>query len=379
MNPLKKPLKLRVPGKLFLLGEYAILEPGSQALLLTFQRYLQAQISPAEAFGLETDLLPEAILGFGYEQGQILWQSPTEKPAEKLKFVAEALQWAFAYLGALDQAIRPFHLQLHSDLHSSGAKLGLGSSAAVTVAVLAAVLAFHGERFESHEQRLKLFKLATLAHSVSQGASQGGSQGGGSGADLAAVIFGSVTCYRRYDASWLKPGTLPLNKLLEVNWPLLGLEKLSWPTQLGLKVGWTGHPAATLDFLEEISYLKGKDPEGWMRFLFSANAATSAARSALAEGQVSPLLQAVGQYRHLLQELQTDFLSPIESPALVALADSAERLGLAAKSSGAGGGDCGLALGDPALLPELSQHWEREGIVPLDLALDFEGLCLEEG
>jgi phosphomevalonate kinase len=221
--------------------------------------------------------------------------------------------------------------------------------------------------------------LATLAHSGSQGGSQRGLQGGGSGADLAAVIFGSVTCYRRYDASWLKPGAVSLNKLLEVNWPLLGIEKLPWPADLGLKVGWTGQPAATLDFLEEISYLKEKDPEGWMRFLFSANAATAAARSALIEGQNAPLLQAVGQYRHLLQELQTDFLSPIETPALVALSDSAEALGLAAKSSGAGGGDCGLALGDPVLVDTVSERWRSQGVEPLELALDFKGLCLEEG
>ncbi|MBT9547848.1 MAG: phosphomevalonate kinase [Candidatus Sericytochromatia bacterium] len=370
-----KSLKLRVPGKLFLLGEYAILEPGSQALLLSFQRYLQAEIAPAEQFWLQTDLLPGAVNGFGYEQGQIVWQTPEARPSEKLNFVGEALQWAFAYLESLERRPRPFRLQLHSDLHSSGAKLGLGSSAAVTVAVLAAVLAFHGEAFESHEARLKLFKLATLAHS----GSQRGSQGGGSGADLAAVIFGSVTCYRRYDASWLKPGSVSLNKLLEVNWPLLGIEKLPWPADLGLKVGWTGLPAATLDFLEEISYLKEKDPEGWMRFLFSANAATAAARSALIEGQNAPLLQAVGQYRHLLQELQMEFLSPIETPALVALSDSAEALGLAAKSSGAGGGDCGLALGDPALVDSVSERWRSQGVEPLELALDFQGLCLEEG
>lgn len=374
-----KSLKLRVPGKLFLLGEYAILEPGSQALLLSFQRYLEAEIAPAETFSLQTDLLPEAVIGFAYEQGQILWQRPADQPLEKLHFVGEALQWAFAYLGCLGQTPKPFQLHLQSDLHSRGAKLGLGSSAAVTVAVLAAVLAFHGEAFESPEQRLKLFKLATLAHGGSQEGSRKGAQGGGSGADLAAVIFGSVTCYRRYDASWLKPGALPLNKLLEVNWPLLGIEKLPWPSDLGLKVGWTGHPAATLGFLEEISYLKEKDPEGWMRFLFSANAATSAARSALAEGQISPLLQAVGQYRHLLQELQTDFLSPIETPALVALCDSAEALGLAAKSSGAGGGDCGLALGDPGLVNTVSERWRSQGVEPLELALDFQGLCLEEG
>jgi phosphomevalonate kinase len=370
-----KPIKLRVPGKLFLLGEYAILEPGSQALLLSFQRYLDAEIVPAEQFSLQTDLLPGRLNGFRYEQGQIVWQTPAENQTDKLNFVAEALQWAFAYLGCLEQAIVPFQLRLQSDLHSSGAKLGLGSSAAVTVAVLAAVLAFHGEAIDSHEARLKLFKLATLAHS----GSQGGAQGGGSGADLAAVIFGSVTCYRRYDASWLKPGALPLNKLLEVNWPLLGIEKLPWPADLGLKVGWTGHPAATLDFLEEIRYLKEKVPEGWMRFLFSANAATSAARSALIEGQNAPLLQAVGQYRHLLQELQTDFLAPIETPALVALIVAAEAQGLAAKSSGAGGGDCGLALGDPALFAELSQNWRAQGIEPLELALDFEGLCLNAG
>lgn len=360
-----KSFQVRVPGKLFLLGEYAILEPGSQALLLTFQRYLRATIMPAPQWLIHTDLAAEP-LRFEYAAGEIRW----EQPLQKLSFVVEALQWAFAYLTGLEQSPQPFALTLNSDLHQTGAKLGLGSSAAVTVAVLAAVLALHGQRFETQEARLKLFKLATLAH--------GGSQGGGSGADLAAVIFGSVTCYRRYDNTWLKPGNLSLSQLLEAPWPLLGIEKLPWPETLGLQVGWTGQPAATLDFLEEVKYLKDKEPETWMRFLFSANAAAAAARSALAEGQIAPLLQAVGQYRHLLQELQTPFLTPIETPALVALADTAEALGLVAKSSGAGGGDCGLALGDSALLPELAQRWLESGIEPLPLALDSEGLTLWE-
>jgi phosphomevalonate kinase len=358
-------LKLRVPGKLFLLGEYAILEPGSQALLLAVNRYLYADIAPASGYSLTTDLLPEREFNFNWQKHQLTWQTKPESSA----FVENSLQWAFTYLESLSIPLLPFRLNLRSDLQTGSAKLGLGSSAAVSVAVLAAVLAFHGIASNSYDERLRLFKLTVLAHS--------GAQGSGSGADLAAAIFGSVTCYRRYDNSWVKPGTLELEHLLKVNWPLLGIEKLPWPSDLGLTIGWTGQPASTVNFIEEFAYVKDKEPELFYRFLFSANAATAAARNALIDCDSSQLKQSIGQYRHLLQELQSHFLEPIETAKLVALIESAEGLGLVAKSSGAGGGDCGLALGANEKLPELNQTWTSLDIRPLDLELDFEGLCFE--
>ncbi|KFN93532.1 phosphomevalonate kinase [Tetragenococcus muriaticus PMC-11-5] len=58
----------------------------------------------------------------------------------------------------------------------------------------------------------------------------------------------------------------------------------------------------------------------------------------------------------------------IETPALKQLCDLAENCGGAAKSSGAGGGDCGIVIADQktGILPLMSK-WEKANIIPLPL------------
>jgi phosphomevalonate kinase len=357
-------IRLRVPGKLLLLGEYAILEPGSQALVLAVNRYLTLEVHTAErGFTVQTDLFPDQdFVSSG--PGQPL-RSVT---GQALPFVEQALTVACAWLQTQELTPEPLQLQLSSELQQDGVKLGLGSSAATTLAVIAGVLMAHDIDCLSPAGRLRLFKLAALAHS-------GGQQGAGSGADLAGCLYGSVTCYRRFDPRWLQsPRALPA--LINSEWPLLGLEKLPWPDALGVLVGWSGAPAMTVDYLTEFEYVRQEQPEALARFLFSANATTAAGRAALCKGDLAALTQAVGQYRRLLNELSAYFLEPIETPALHHLIETAAAQGLGAKSSGAGGGDCALAVGSASALTELALAWRGQGLQPLELTLDSQGLTL---
>ncbi|MDN6747937.1 MAG: phosphomevalonate kinase, partial [Brevibacterium sp.] len=61
--------------------------------------------------------------------------------------------------------------------------------------------------------------------------------------------------------------------------------------------------------------------------------------------------------------------SQIETEQLRSLCDIAETYGAAAKPSGAGGGDCGIALSE-ADLPtiDILREWERHGIQRLSLS-----------
>jgi mevalonate kinase len=63
------------------------------------------------------------------------------------------------------------------------------------------------------------------------------------------------------------------------------------------------------------------------------------------------------------------------TPALRRLVEVAGRLGIAAKPSGAGGGDCGIALvGSAREATELARAWREAGIVPLEVAVAAEGV-----
>ena len=72
--------------------------------------------------------------------------------------------------------------------------------------------------------------------------------------------------------------------------------------------------------------------------------------------------------RRLLNELTQITNVTIETPPLKMLCDLAENYGGAAKSSGAGGGDCGIVITDQksGILPLMSV-WEKAGITPLPL------------
>src|SRR5699024_6947572 len=90
------------------------------------------------------------------------------------------------------------HLIVKSELaDENGIKYGLGSSAAVVVSVVEAILT----RFMSKvPQRSLVFKLAAIAHVKTQGS--------GSGADIAASVYGGLLRYASYQSN------LCLNRIL---------------------------------------------------------------------------------------------------------------------------------------------------------------------
>lgn len=360
-----KPIKVRVPGKLLLAGEYAILVPGSLALGLAVNRYLDVELERASHFRIETALLPSA-----WECASAAELDPETCPGV-LRFVISALNLGLSYLCEQDPQLEhnppAFHLKLASQLDAAamGKKIGLGSSGAATVAVLAALLAWAGADLSAPALRLKLFKLAYLAHSQIQG--------NGSGADIATSILGAVTAYT---APEIPPRAASLLALLEQRWPALALERLPWPEACPVAFGWTGQPAASRDWIQYFQDWRAFEPEAAAQFLFDSNANTLGLAEALRQGDVDLLQQGLGRARRILAMLNEDFPEAPETPQLQALVAAAEALGGVGKFSGAGGGDCGLALVEAHRLSELWQAWRKQGIEPLDLKLDRLGVRL---
>src|SRR5699024_3347596 len=99
---------------------------------------------------------------------------------QRLAFVEAAILMALQYLQKEAVEIDKCHIRITSELvDESGIKYGLGSSAAVVVAVIKGLLVhFIGDDFN----KMDLFKLAAMAHVIVQKS--------GSGADVAASTFG---------------------------------------------------------------------------------------------------------------------------------------------------------------------------------------------
>lgn len=140
------------PGKVFLSGEYAVLE-GAPANVAAVNRWAMARAVPAQ------DASPEVRLA-----------------------AARMAQ----FLGLADAS--PPEVDV-STLSQDGRKLGLGSSAAAAVAAAGAIALRAGRTSIDAEIRQTLYEAATRGHAEAQG--------GGSGADVAASTMGGVVRFVR--------------------------------------------------------------------------------------------------------------------------------------------------------------------------------------
>lgn len=350
---------VRVPGKLLLAGEYAILEPGALALGLAVDRYLTVRARSGPWCFENTS------------SGECWEVVPGATAPSQWAYAAAALAWGRDYLGAAAPAphILSFESALDQFVGPQRHKLGLGSSAAVTVGVLALLLQAAGQDLGQPQTRARLFRLAVLVHRQVQG--------GGSGADIATCIYGSVMAYTSPDFARL-PLRSPLQDLIDqADWPLLRLEKLDWPEDWRLAFGWTARPAATYSALEDYRDWAERQPEAQARFLFDTQATVLGMREALRERDLPAFVAGMARARRALLRLGADLPDPLETSALEALIEAAEALGGAGKFSGAGRGDCGLAWVPPERQVELLQLWEERGIEPLVLTLDQQGVIAQ--
>src|SRR5687767_1372567 len=119
-------LKLRVPGKLMIAGEYAVLEPHRPAVVAAVDRFMNATITLSDASSVSLPGLGLDQQTFAERSGQVAFDSADPR----LRFVAEALTVALQHVRDQFLLPLPFHLTLESDLDdASGRKFGLGSSA----------------------------------------------------------------------------------------------------------------------------------------------------------------------------------------------------------------------------------------------------------
>jgi phosphomevalonate kinase len=362
------PTEASAPGKLMIAGEYAVLEPGEPAIVAALDRALTARIEPAETFTFSSESLAVTNWPVTYENGRWNLQAG---PSLQAPFVAAAVNTTLVYLRGLGKAIAPFSLFLIGRLESaSGAKYGFGSSAAVTVATIGALLGACDVRPDTEQ----VFKLAVLAHL--------GTQGNGSGADLAASVFGGVLRFVSFDHAWLfeqdRLGT-PLAHLIEADWPILGIEPLPWPGGLELAIGFTGQPASTAPLIQAVSSVRQSRSSDYARFLVWSRQAVNSLAAALRDEDPAAALSAIAQARAALDVLQGASGVVLETPMLKVLAEAATASGGAGKLSGAGGGDCGFGVFLGAHeRREAEQAWRNAGIEVMEAAIAPTGLIIRQ-
>ncbi|CAM2735527.1 phosphomevalonate kinase [Actinomyces slackii] len=355
-------ISCRAPGKLYIAGEYAVVEPGHRAVLVAVDRFITIRVTAAEHSGSITSAL--------YAGRRLTWHRRPDDGAVEFHgrrddYVVWAIRTVEQVVRERGGALRFFDLEITSELDDGdGRKLGLGSSSAVTVATVRAVAKFYDLPLKD----MDVYKLALLATDRVQPI--------GSGGDIAASAFTGWIAYTSPDRRWLhrSHGRVTTCALLAADWPHLSIHRLR-PPGLRLRVGWTGAPASTPRLVAGVrSAARGARDQAYATFLRESRACLDHLIRAMETDDSQGIDAQIVRNRQLLLGLSRTSGIPIETPGLRRLVEIARDFQAAAKSSGAGGGDCGIALcpsGTDA--PAMLAAWQAERIAPLDLAVHFHG------
>lgn len=347
----------RAPGKLFIAGEYAVVEPGHPAILAAVDRFITVSLDESADRG--------RVHSAEYGRLPIEWRRDPGTGEivvdhHPYDFVTRAID-VMDRLRA-ERGIAPIYFDLHieSELDdANGQKFGLGSSAAVVVATVSAIDAFYGLGLTELD-RFKLALLATIAVSPRS-----------SGGDIASSTFGGWIRYSSPDREALLDaigaGAIT-DALEEAGWGPLDITRLSAPDGLDLLVGWSGSPSSTEALVGSVKKASPADSPEYATFLSNSDRIVAALASAIEHNDSDGAQQSLREARANLRLLESTSGITIETEKLARLCDIAESHGGAAKPSGAGGGDCGIVLAESDVdASALAGAWESAGIRLLDL------------
>src|SRR5690625_351310 len=353
-----KSMTIKVPGKLMIAGEFAVLEPYQKLAVMAVDRFVYAQIQVSNINSLTLENF-NINTGWDFDGTSVLIAS--ENP--HVNFVQEAMKNTLIYLREHDIELSPFSLIIKSELDDeSGKKYGLGSSAAVVTSAVAAILNYF---LPIKPADMLIFKLAAISHVKTQG--------NGSGADIAAATYGGVLEYSSFQADWLLEEiqcTESLTALVEKKWTYLTVKSITIPERLEICIGWTGNPASTSDLVNHIFLLKRNELSKFDTFIHNSDQAVRDFLKGMKTSDIPLLFEVSTRDRHALAELAQEAHVHLETLLLHTLREQSEENGCVRKQSGAGGGDCVIAFTpSKEKVGQLKQAWSKDNVNVLDLSV----------
>ncbi len=302
-------IKATAPGSCMLLGEYSVLfdEP---ALVCAIDRYITVTLTP----------LPNSQIiinsNLGHYQGDLHHLTITSP----FEFVLTTLQQA-------DISKKGFILDIHADFSD---QYGFGSSAAVTVTTLVVLLRYNKQIFTPHEL---LIQARQIIQTV---------QGNGSGADVAASVFGGLISYQKN--------------------PLL-VEQISFSQELHLI--YSGKKVRTKEVIKSI--IKAYHDNVSLRRIFKrCRKNHDIAVGAIQTAQWDIFGENLDLHQSVLNVLETN-----TETLNYLITECKKKKGIiGAKISGAGFGDCIIAVGElaPYTFPQ-NRYEKKLGIEQFDIKL----------
>lgn len=298
-------IKTSAPGKLLLLGDYAVVY-GHPCIVTAVDKRLnvEARIIDAREDSIQTPQVKES------------------------RFVLEAI----AYVKEQFHITDAIEIKTRGDFSH---QVGLGSSSAVTVATVEAL----NQLFNLHLTKKDIFNISYKVNLLIQGV--------GSGFDIAAATYGKTIRY-------VKGG--------------VELEELSIPS-LPLVVGYSGIKADTPYYIRKVESAFKQRQEELNGLFESTHVLVDRATKAFKTNDFQTVGHCMDEGHTILQQLG------VSIPKLDSMVNAARNAGAwGAKLSGAGGGDCMIALTPPDKRQKVIEAIQRVGGEIISVGLQSDGV-----
>jgi len=295
------PIAANAPGKVVLSGEYAVLD-GAPAVCMAIDRRARVSVeyNDEDHHVVTAPGHVESTARFRGADGVVEWLNG----GEDFKLVEDL--WRTASV----ETERHFSIQLDTNDFidaESGAKIGIGSSAALMTAFAAALCRVNGVDEEAS-------RIAFAAHRAFQ-------NGLGSGVDIACCSVGGLVEYTMGRGSG---------------------QPVTWPDGLAFGLFWSGVPASTSDKLKHLIRSEPRPSRAALAY------ASRRVASAWSSGNVQKVLLEYRDYSQVLREFSDDHELGIFDAGHAEMVVAAEAADLVYKPCGAGGGDIGVVLSSDA-------------------------------
>jgi phosphomevalonate kinase len=313
-TPIGTPVVI-APGKIFLVGEYAVLDEGC-AVMAAIARHARAQFIP------RIDAMPP--------------------------MVSELVRRIKAELGEAADALPPGSVLVNTDDFQLGcAAGGLGSSAAIAVAAVGAVYESLGLAVE--ERRPQILTLADGGRRATQGDV-------GSGADTTAAAYGGLIQVTRHK------DTLPR------------VDRLIPPAGLHLVLFLAGRSLSTRQMMTGLRDYAQHEAAAYEHAITSLREIAHRFVEEVTAGHATGAVVAAGKYGEELAKLAAAASVPILTENYARASELAHAFGGIAKPAGAGGGEIGIAM---FATPEAAKFFRlacTEPLTPIECDIERSGV-----
>lgn len=341
------------PGKLVIAGEYAVLH-GAPAVVMAIGVRAQAKVSRvAETDSIFVDSFSGHEFRFRCDQQQGLRWLDTA-PGQGGRILQAVLGTLLCRMPDF-RGLPAVRISMNTDafytlVESKPRKLGLGSSAAVLVALVGAL--FDALSLPIDTQEISSF--CCEAHRRFQ-------DGQGSGVDIAAAINGGVLGMRM-----TKP---------DANH---SITQLAWPNGLIMVPVWSGKSASTSELLSRYDAYRHRSPEAFDRQMLNLKDRAERAYAAWVEQSLDNILTSLEEYEVELRSFDRKAAVGIITDEHEQLRRLSEQHGGRYKTSGAGGGDFGYVFTDSRDVADaVRRDFIDAGYLVLKSPLAANGLTIE--